>query len=384
MGVHAGFSPIAGAAAISSPGGVRLPSFAAGFEASADMESILQVTRNLSMHAVASGSMEANISGVGQLAANFAATGTLDAEISIGGDLPFDIVLRTGTGANETIETDVKNVNAGSIVWSLPRNAADRSHWFDTVSGPTWALEPQDTETQREYVQTLTGFTADGYSLGTDARTNDLGTTYVDYVFKESVDNGFDIVSYTGTGSNLAVPHNLGVVPDLIFVKSTNLTKGWITWHADIPIPNYYLVLNTTGQKANTAGMWSGDPTATDFHVGVRSETNQNASTYMAYCFTSVSGISKFGSYTGNASASGPSITGLDGQGRFVFIKRTDAPGSWYIIDRDRGNVYLTANAAMIETSATFVSFTADGFDIVSDDVLINASGGNYVYGVWV
>jgi hypothetical protein len=48
------------------------------------------------------------------------------------------------------------------------------------------------------------------------------------------------------------------------------------------------------------------------------------AHTYIAYCFNSVEGYSKFGSYTGNGSADGPFVyTGF--RPAFVMVKRTDS-----------------------------------------------------------
>ncbi len=55
----------------------------------------------------------------------------------------------------------------------------------------------------------------------------------------------------------------------------------------------------------------------------------------MSYCWHSVSGYSKFGSYTGSGS-SGKAVTGLGFRPMFVMIKRTDSSGGWHVFDSVR------------------------------------------------
>ena len=56
---------------------------------------------------------------------------------------------------------------------------------------------------------------------------------------------------------------------------------------------------------------------------------------YIAYCFHSVTGYSKIGSYTGNGSAN-HAITGLGFEPAFLLIKRTNSAHDWVITDNTR------------------------------------------------
>jgi hypothetical protein len=82
--------------------------------------------------------------------------------------------------------------------------------------------------------------------------------------------------------------------------------------------------------------MWNNTaPTSTVFDVKFYSEVNNASGTYVAYCFAEVGGFSKFGSYTGNGSATGPSVT-TNFEPTWLMIKRTDSTGDWIILDSAR------------------------------------------------
>ena len=105
----------------------------------------------------------------------------------------------------------------------------------------------------------------------------------------------------------------------------------------------------------------------------------------VAYCFSEVAGYSKFGSYTGNGSASGPTVT-TGFRPAFVMIKRTDVADHWAIADNTRNpsnpaNRVLFANLSQAEaTSNNVVNFNDNGFQIAGTPAWSNASGGNYIY----
>jgi hypothetical protein len=75
-------------------------------------------------------------------------------------------------------------------------------------------------------------------------------------------------------------------------------------------------------------------PNTTTFTIGDNEATNAYQTshsftgTYIAYCFTSIKGFSKFGTYTGNGNADGPFVyTGF--KPAFTMYKRTDGTGDW-------------------------------------------------------
>jgi hypothetical protein len=92
------------------------------------------------------------------------------------------------------------------------------------------------------------------------------------------------------------------------------------------------------------------------------------------------------GSYTGNGSASGPTIS-LGYEPQWVLVKRTDSTSSWTLSDNMRGQpvdgatAILFPNLADAEASATTaVSPTATGFQVKTSGATYNASGGTYIY----
>jgi hypothetical protein len=104
----------------------------------------------------------------------------------------------------------------------------------------------------------------------------------------------------------------------------------------------------------------------------------------VAYCFAEISGFSKIGSYTGNGSPTGPTIT-TDFQPSWLMIKRRDGTGNWIIHDsaRDATNprtAYLEPNTPDIEQSGLDVDFNATGFQIKSSSATVNADTEIYIY----
>ena len=230
----------------------------------------------------------------------------------------------------------------------------------------------------------LTAFNSDGFSIGNDTDENASGQTYASWNWKESATAGFDIVSYTGTGSAKTVSHNLGVKPDVIICKSRSGTEEWRPYFSVLGA-TYGMRLNGTNAKDDDAGYWNDtEPTSSVFTVGTNSGTNGNTVTFMAYCFAEKKGYSKFGSYVGNGNADGPFLyTGFSPA--FLLVKRTDGTNSWRIWDnkRDPFNIRdssLNANESDAEytDASVYMDFLSNGvkFRTTGD----NVSGGNYLF----
>tara|TARA_R100001015_G_C4477921_1_gene59379 strand:- start:104 stop:589 length:486 start_codon:yes stop_codon:yes gene_type:complete len=109
---------------------------------------------------------------------------------------------------------------------------------------------------------------------------------------------------------------------------------------------------------------------------------NKSSTTYIAYCFHSVEGYSKFGSYTGNGSSDGVFVyTGF--RPAWIMTKRTDSTSSWLIVDNNRNtfnvvNSYLIPNGSNAEATATISDFTSNGFKLRGGTH--NESGGSFIY----
>lgn len=198
----------------------------------------------------------------------------------------------------------------------------------------------------------------------------------------------FDVVCYTGTGVARTVNHNLGVAPELIIVKSRSNTIGWYTY-------SNFGSSNFKRGSLNSAALgtvpYSGfglesAPTSTQINYDLSSGGNQSGTSYVAYLFATVLGVSKVGSYTGTGTTQQINC-GFTTGARFVLIKRTDSTGDWYVWDTARGIIagndpYLLLNSTAAEvTSTDYIDPLSSGFEISSTaPAAINASGGSYIF----
>jgi hypothetical protein len=193
----------------------------------------------------------------------------------------------------------------------------------------------------------------------------------------------FDVVAYTGTGGTGTHTHNLGVVPELMIVKGRSVGSNWAVYAA--PLGNTQLIELDGAGAARTNSIW-GNTTPTDSVATIGGAANLSGSTYIAYLFATVPGISKVGSYTGTGSDVDVDC-GFTSGARLVWVKRTDSTGEWYAWDTERGIVagndsylFLNSNAAQV-TSTDYIDPLSSGFTITSSaPAALNTSGGNYIF----
>ena len=123
---------------------------------------------------------------------------------------------------------------------------------------------------------------------------------------------------------------------------------------------------------------------STTFNLDNWRGINQNGVNYMAYCFHSVSGYSKIGSYTGDGTTTKTITTGF--QPDFVMIKVTSQADNWVILDSVRGgskNLKPNSDAAEATESGTNVQFISTGFKLIGSGAGLgqtNGSGKSYIY----
>ena len=217
----------------------------------------------------------------------------------------------------------------------------------------------------------------------TDAPTHAEGTILSRV--KPNADYGFSIVSYTGTGSNATVGHGLGVAPKIIIIKDRGDTSTWIVY-TEPTGNNNLLVLAGNTAASSTTNFQSTDPTSSVFSISGGGAVGGSSSPYIAYCFADVTGYQKAGTYTGNGSASGPTVT-TGFRPSWVLIKRTDSSGEWIILDTTRDTdgslntlLYPSLSNAEGATSLGGITPSATGFQVTSTLSDVNASGGTFIY----
>jgi hypothetical protein len=300
----------------------------------------------------------------------------------------FSPVARSGTGAATNITSpgfppdlvfDRNRVNGGGWNWN----------WFDRLRGAP-ILSSDNTAAE---ASASTYVTADwlsttmlGYRIQTSDAINGASSTYSDYALRRAP-GFFDEVCYTGTGSATTVTHNLGVVPELMIVKTRSTTGDWVVYSKTTG-NNYTLYLDgTVAQVGPSAVAWNNTtPTSSVFTVGTFSDTNASGVTFVAYLFATCPGVSKVGTYTGNGTTQTIDC-GFTGGARFVLIKRTDSTGDWYTYDTARGmttltDPYLLMNSTAAET-ATLGSVTTvtTGFAVNATILAaINTNAATYIF----
>lgn len=199
----------------------------------------------------------------------------------------------------------------------------------------------------------------------------------------------FDVVCYSGNGvSGTTQAHNLGVVPELMFVKTrTGATTNPFQVYVAPLGPTRYMQLNSTGSFQTGTNRWNDTaPTSTVFTLGDSGDVNNASRTYVAYLFATLAGISKVGSYTGTGALQTVDC-GFTSGARFVLIKRTDTTGDWYVYDSARGissgnDPYLLWNTTAGDVTGTnYLDTDTTGFKVTAAAPAgLNGSGGTFIF----
>jgi hypothetical protein len=103
----------------------------------------------------------------------------------------------------------------------------------------------------------------------------------------------------------------------------------------------------------------------------------------IAYCFHSIEGYSKFGSYTGNGSADGTFVY-LGFRPAFIILKRTDSTGNWTMYDSAR-STYNPSTRVLYPNLSNTEDASTDHFDWLSNGFKMkstnqNTSGGTFIF----
>ena len=135
-----------------------------------------------------------------------------------------------------------------------------------------------------------------------------------------------------------------------------------------------YIDLNTTDAVADYTFWGDTAPTSTVFTVKDGDDVNENGEEYVAYCFKSKKGYSRFGSYTGNGNANGAFIyTGF--KPAWVLVKNTTSGShSWLLFDNQR-DTFNAANQLLMPNQTSAESETANEVDFLSNGFKMRGTG---------
>ena len=176
----------------------------------------------------------------------------------------------------------------------------------------------------------------------------------------------FDVVTYSGNAtSGRAVPHSLGVAPEMIWVKARDSGgQSWRVYHASLGATHG---LNLNGNNAAFAltRLWNDTaPTNSSFIVGNHGSTNDSSHIYIAYLFATLPGISKVGQVTIVANVDQDVDCGFSAGARFLLIKRFSDTGHWDLFDTKRGIV--AGNDPRLQLNRTNAQYSGDDYIDIS------------------
>ena len=325
----------------------------------------------------------------------------------------FKTVLYEGNNSTQYIS------NVGfqpDLVWIKNRDVAVNHYLYDSIrgTGAAKALHSNTTDSESSAstysvnggVQSIdsNGFTVFKGTDNTYQGTNKSGNAYVGWCWKSGADavsntvgdiasqvsandKGFSIVKHANSGSTSdTVGHGLTVdgvatTPELYITKKYDTTTSWNIYTTVID-GSMDRLLFTTAAKSDVS---LNAPTSTVFYNQSGTSDSKN---YISYCFASVSGVSKIGSYTGSGSATEkPISTGFEPS--FVMIKKTSNTGDWFMHDNKRlgthgySDKYLKANASSAEIDSSdndLLEFTDTGFTLRTTFGDYNQLNGEYIY----
>ena len=317
----------------------------------------------------------------------------------------------TGNASDGLAITNSGNSNLQpDWLWIKKRSGSGKHVLVDSTRGVNKQLFSDDTDAEQTSTKFVASLDSDGFTLndsssGSGDTNTTSGGTYVGWQWKAnggttSTNNdgstastvqanttaGFSIVTFSrSAGGTITVGHGLGKKPDWIIVKSRQTTNNWVVTHKSLgtEMQDYYMILNGTDASSNSNDIFGGEPTTSVFSTTNNVASNDNQ---VAYCFTSIKGYSKFGSYTGNGSTGGAFVyTGF--KPTWLMIKRTNDTGDWNIIDTTRDTINVGTNSYLYAHVSDAEQTGSAGFDILSNGFKnrnthsrANASGSNYVY----
>jgi hypothetical protein len=339
-------------------------------------------------------------------------------EIALPGE-NFNTVLWTGNNVDGRVFSDVLDFQL-DFSWIKNRTTGYHNILMDSVRGfasdkklasNLTAVEGDSTELAGTtgYVSAVssTGFTLSGsnplqtnktsegnyvgwnWKAGGAGVTNDSGS--IDSTVSANTTAGFSIVKFEGSDSTQTVGHGLSQAPELILgAKGMGGTSNWPVYckylNDGTDPEDYYVYLNLTSGESNSAAFWVDTaPTSTLFTIGSGFEAADTP--FIAYCFHSVEGYSKVGSYTGNGNDDGTFVyTGFSPM--LVIYKCSDATGTWAMLDTLRSPYNVTTNLLATDSSAAEASQGTFAIDIVSNGFKCrnynndsnNSSGNSYLY----
>ena len=269
------------------------------------------------------------------------------------------------------------------------RNVADKSfQTYDAVRGANKTMHWNELAAESTSTDRVMSFDSDGFTLGTNVTVNQDTKPFVYWAWKESATAGFDMVGYSGDGSDgRSVSHSLGVIPEMMMTKRRTNSDPWVVYHKSMDADEY-VKLNSLDDDENTSSYYSGTrPTSSVFTLGDNNGTNGSGQDYITYLWSSVKGFSKVGQYSGNNNNDGFFLY-LGFRPAFFLVKNTNDNEHWGLYDDARGandnNPYIVPSGYnnLVELTDRDLDINSNGIKFRYNHNMVNfeESGAGYIY----
>lgn len=325
------------------------------------------------------------------------------------------------TGALAIVDDNipVEGLTGPDFIWWKNRTDAASHMLGDSVRGAGKVLSSNNTAAELDSTSTyFSSFDYDGFTVGNANVTNGAGDAMVAWTWKaggkantfnidgtgyasiaaspisdgsialtglsSNTTSGFSIVGYTGTGSNGTIAHGLTSAPEMFICRNRTNARDWLVYHKDIGYTKDIFLNLTNAERSNDVYQQQA-PDNSLIYLETQDRINESGSNHIMWCFHSVDGFSKVGSYVGNGSTDGTFVyTGF--KPAFVLTKESSSTSGWNLRDNKRSpenvvNEALQADTTGAElTSGYDVDFLSNGFKLRTSLSDSNTSGQTYIY----
>jgi hypothetical protein len=296
------------------------------------------------------------------------------------------------------------------LVWTKNRDTTDNHQLYDSSRGKQLALTSNTDGQETTVTDGLQKFLAGGQQIEDDVSINTASESFVTWnwvanggttasntdgsitsTVQANTTAGFSIVQYTGTGSNATVGHGLSSAPEWVMSKVLNQASvaGFIVGCTPMGWTKYLQLAETTAANTLSTVWQDTAPTSSVFSLGTSGGVNLSSKNFIAYCWHSVDGFSKFGKYTGKG-ADNFIYTGFSPA--LVVIKKAaggtfgTGDSDWMVFDnvtdfnQTTYRQYNRWNLSNAESYTNDLPFLANGFMLTGASNSLNATSGTYVY----
>ena len=301
-----------------------------------------------------------------------------------------DVLTWAGNGNNG------RNISGLSFqpdfVWiKNQNNTSGYGHiWVDAARGAGRYIRSDGTGVESVFGY-VSAFRSDGFTISNHTEVNGGSNNYVAWCWKAggspssnsdgtitsnvsaNTSYGFSVLTYTGNNSSGTVGHGLGKAPEWVLIKNRTTSSNFYCYHNKIGTSKAILLSsNAVEFTPSPAGLNA--VSSTTFSLGGnRGEVNASDD-YVAYCWTSIPGFSKFGEFT---HSSGDTIE-FGFKPKIWIVKEKDGTTPWYIFDseRDYFDDPLFANTSGAASSGWGFTWNDTSVSTVSGSF----NAGTYIY----